>query len=148
MDTVGALTGIAAKVGLGIVLALGATAAVRSCYLARHGWRPAKGAVRVVETAALGQHRAIHLIAVGRRTLLIASTPSEVVMLADVSADCEGGADGAERPGERTRQKGGGFASLLGGLLARPGGAHLQGDSAAELRAAADALRAEGGRPG
>jgi len=147
MGTVGAgaLMGIAAKVGLAIVLAVGATAAVRSLHLARNRWRPRGGLVNVVETAALGQNRALHLVTVGGRTLLIASTPSEVAMLADVSAECEGEAGEGEIPREGGAGGRGGFGAVLRELIAPRGRGRARGDAAAELRDAADALRSRGG---
>jgi len=120
------LTGIGVKVGLAVALALGATAAARYLHLARHGWRPGRGTLRVVETAALGQNRALHLVRVGKRTLFLSSTPSRIVMLADVTGEQEevarelaeeaGASRGASRVGRD-------FASLLRRLLAPEGGA-------------------------
>jgi len=153
---------------LAIALALAGTAAARYFQQARHGWRPGRGKLRVMETAALGQSRAVHLIAVGQRTLLVASTPGQVVMLADVTE--EGAADLA--PVEDTPPTDG-FGSLLSSLLARggqprgdsPRGGQPRGDSprsgqphggqprseqTGRLQAAAQMLRGnavEGGRP-
>lgn len=43
--------------------------------------------VKVVETVSLGSRRALHLVAVGGREILIASTQTTVTRLADFSAD-------------------------------------------------------------
>ena len=121
MGSVGMLTGIGVKVGLAVALALGATAAARYLHLARHGWRPGRGTLRVVETAALGQNRALHLVRVGKRTLFLSSTPSRIVMLADVTGEQEEVArEGAEEAGASrgAARVGRDFASLLGRLLA------------------------------
>ena len=126
MGSVGMLTGIGVKVGLAVALALGATAAARYFHLARHGWRPGRGALRVVETAALGQNRALHLVRVGKRTLFLSSTPSRIVMLADVTGEQEEVArEGAEEAGASrgAARVGRDFASLLRRLLAPEGGA-------------------------
>ena len=158
METVGVFAGVGGKVALAIALALAGTAAARYFQQARHGWRPGRGKLRVMETAALGQSRAVHLIAVGQRTLLVASTPGQVVMLADVTE--EGAADLA--PVEDTSPTDG-FGALLSSLLARgdstrgaqPRGAQPQSgeprsEQTGRLQAAAQMLRrnaVEGGRP-
>jgi flagellar biogenesis protein FliO len=147
------LAGVGGKVALAIALALAGTAAARYLQQTRNGWRPGRGRLRVVETAALGQSRAVHLIAVGQRTLLVASTPSQVVMLADVTE--ERAADLA--PVEDTSPPDG-FGSLLSSLLARgdsPGGGQPRGgqprsEQTGRLQAAAQMLRrhaVERGRP-
>jgi len=84
---VGILTAIGVKIGLGAALAVGAVLATRYLQQARIGWRPSARSLRVVETAVLGQQRAVHLIAVGGRTLLIASTQGQVALLADVTGE-------------------------------------------------------------
>ena len=120
MESVGLVSGIGVKVGLAVALAVGATAAARYFHLARHGWRPGRGALRVLETAVLGQNRAVHLVSVGRRTLFIASTPSQVVMLADVTAEQEPVASGAAASRgqvSRLHREFSTFASRLGQLL-------------------------------
>jgi len=152
VESVGVLTGIGVKVGLAVLLALGATAAARYLHTLRHGWRPARGRVRVVETAALGQNRALHLVSVGKRTLFLASTPSRVVMLADVTGDEQPAAEAEQsrRVLPHTRRD---FASMLRGLLSPEVGATSPARNAAghrqaeHLSAAALALRArDGGR--
>jgi flagellar biogenesis protein FliO len=159
------LTGIGVKVGLAIALALGATAAARYLHLARYGWRPGRGVLRVVETAALGQNRALHLVRVGKRTLFLASTPSRIAMLADVTGEQEEVArEGAEEAGgsRRAARVGLDFAGvlrrLLGGegvagagtpaLSARggPSAERPAGDRAERLLVAASMLRSERAR--
>ncbi len=168
MESVGGLTGIAVKVGLGAVLALVATAAARHLYLARNGWRPSfgwrpgRGALRVAETAALGQNRALHLVAVGKRTLFIASTPSQVVLLADVTDEEQPGEGrlpkprhagearptsppGSETPRVDRRSKlDWRFSSVLRQVLARAGHKPAPDGQLEDLLAAAAALRANG----
>jgi len=131
VGSVGVLTGIGVKVGLAVALALGATAAARYLHLARHGWRPGRGVLRVVETAALGQNRALHLVRVGKRTLFLASTPSRIVMLADVTGEQEEVAreaveevsEEAGGPGRKVPRLGRDFAAVLRHFLAPEGGA-------------------------
>ena len=144
MDSVGALTGISVKVGLAAALALAATMAVRYLHLARNGWRSQKGALRVLETAALGQQRAVHLVSVGRRTFLVASTSSHVVMLADVTDDREAASCETLPGGSRVSPSQRGFAQVLSKLLAGPSRAAPGANHAARLMAAAAALRANG----
>jgi len=154
VESVGVLTGIGVKVGLAVVLALGATAAARYLHTLRHGWRPARGHVRVVETAALGQNRALHLVSVGKRTLFLASTPSRVVMLADVTGDeNEQPAAEAEHSRRVLPRTPTDFASMLRRLLSPEIGAASPARNAAghrqaeHLSAAALALRTrDGGR--
>ena len=47
------------------------------------------GAVRVVETIPLGPNRAVHLVAVGARRLLIGTTAQQVTLLEDVTGQVE-----------------------------------------------------------
>ncbi|UCC69585.1 MAG: flagellar biosynthetic protein FliO [Armatimonadota bacterium] len=134
MESVGLVSGIGVKVGLAVALAVGATAAARYLHLARHGWRPGRGGrLRVLETAVLGQNRAVHLVSVGRRTLFIASTASQVVMLADVTAEQEPVASGAATSrGQASRlcRDFASFASTLGQLLGPTRRATSQNDGA------------------
>lgn len=43
--------------------------------------------IKVVENANLGSNRSLHLIEVGAKTLLVASTPSQISLLAELGAD-------------------------------------------------------------
>ena len=83
----GTLAAIGGKIALAAALAVGAAVAARHLQHSRGGWRSSTRSLRVLETAVLGQQRAVHLIAVGGRTLLIASTQGQVALLADVSGD-------------------------------------------------------------
>ena len=55
------------------------------------GLKTAMGAVgrriRVVENTPLGANRALHLVEIGQRRLVLASTPSQVNLIAEMSAD-------------------------------------------------------------
>jgi flagellar biogenesis protein FliO len=82
----------------------------------------------VVETAVLGPQRAVHLISVGARTLLIASTQSQITLLADVT--------GEEPQGQQAAPS---FATVISQLLA-PREEPAAGP-AANLRVAAQRLR-------
>ena len=142
MDMGGVVTQIGLKVALAVVVAVAATAGVRCLQQqARRGWGATHRAVRVLETVALGQQRAVHLISVGGRTLLIASTPSQVAMLADVGpAETQ---EAARAPSPASS-----FSAVLSHLLRAP--EPPRSEAATRLRAAASRLRAqapEGGRP-
>jgi flagellar biogenesis protein FliO len=132
MGGVGTLTAVGLKVGLAVLLALGATAAARYLQQTRHAWRPRRSALRVVETAPLAQNRALHLVNIGQRTLLLGSTPGQVALLADVTGEQE--VTPPEAPGPRLA-----FASVLSRLI--PSQARPATDAAGGLRAAAEALR-------
>jgi len=121
----GLVIGVAGKVVLAVALAVGATVGVRYLRLARDGWKPGRGRLRVVETAALGQNRALHLVSVGGRTLFIASTSSQVVLLADVTGEEGEGPAGEAQSAPGTRRS---FASLLRGLVGDRGGEEEGGD--------------------
>ncbi len=135
MDAVGALAGIGVKVGLAAALAVCASAALRRLREPRLRGR-ARGRLRVLETRPLGPQQALHLIAVGDRTLLLASAANAVALI-------------AEMPGEHPAPELEGapaqpdFASTLAPLLGDRGAA--EPDLVGRLRQAADALR-NGGR--
>jgi len=104
------LAGVGVKLGLAVLLAAVAAGAARRFQAAKLSWRPVGRSLRVIETAPLGQQRAIHLVTVGQRTLLIAATQAQVVMLADVTGECP---PVAEPPPRRPD-----FAATLSRLLA------------------------------
>jgi len=142
MDAGGVVTQIGLKVALAVVVAVAATAGVRCLQQqARRGWRATNRAVRVLETVALGQQRAVHLISVGGRTLLIASTPSQVAMLADIGpVETQEAEPGPSPPSS--------FSALLSHFLHSPEPPRTE--AATRLRAAASRLRAQAaevGRP-
>jgi flagellar biogenesis protein FliO len=81
-----------------LVIALGVAAIyVSRKLLPRIANLPGKQ-IRIVETAYIGPHKGIHLIQVGARRLLIASTNETITMLADVT---ESAADFAAQVTER-----------------------------------------------
>ena len=126
----GALAAVGLKIGLGAALAVGAVLATRYLQHPRITWRPSARSLRVLETAVLGQQRALHLIAVGSRTLLIASTQGQVALLADVTGEP------SEQPAEAAPPPS--FAAVISRLL--PAAEPLFGP-AARLRLAAEKLR-------
>ena len=85
----GMLAGVGLEVVLAIVLGLGATALARHLHQTRRGWRSQGRSLRVLETQSLAQNRAVHLIAVGRRALLVSSTPEQISLLSDVTGEVE-----------------------------------------------------------
>ena len=133
MGTVEVLTATAIKMALAAALAVGAGLGARRLQQARIGWRPATRSLRVVETAVLGQQRAVHLVSVGGRTLLIASTQSQVALLADVT-----GEHPAPLTPAATQPS---FAALISQLLPHREETQAQTGAAIELRAAAQKLR-------
>jgi flagellar biogenesis protein FliO len=88
METAGSglLAQLAAKSGLGVLSTLGACGLARRFRRLRaKGERP--GALRIVESAALAPNRALHIVAVGRRAFLLASSPSQITMLGEVTSE-------------------------------------------------------------
>lgn len=125
----GGFTAIGVKLGLAAALAAGAALGARRLQHSRISWRPSARSLRVVETAVLGPQRSVHLISVGARTLLIASTQSQIALLADVT-------------GEQTQSQQAAppsFAAVISQLLAPR--EEPSADPAAELRVAAQRLR-------
>jgi flagellar biogenesis protein FliO len=125
------LTTVGLKIGLGAALAVGAVMATRYLQHPRIAWRSSARSLRVLETAVLGQQRALHLIAVGSRTLLIASTQGQVALLADVTGEP------TQQPAEAPPAPS--FAAVISRLL--PSAEPLSGP-AARLHLAAGRLRA------
>jgi flagellar biosynthetic protein FliO len=86
-------------VSVSLVIALGVAAIyVSRKLLPRIANLPGKQ-IRVVETAYIAPRKGIHLIQVGARRLLIASTNETITMLADVT---ESAADFARQLAERS----------------------------------------------
>lgn len=65
----------------GIVIGLGAAALYLSRRVLPRGTHSTGREIRIVETACLGPRKAIHLVQVGNRRLLIASTGESITML-------------------------------------------------------------------
>lgn len=91
-------------VGLKLALTLGlayTTIYLLRRYVARPIGQRKAARVSVVETVSLGQHRALHLIRVGGKLVLVGATQQQITLLTEV-ADAEGTADGkaAGRQGE------------------------------------------------
>ncbi len=124
----GGFTAIGVKLGLAAALATGAALGARRLQHSRISWRPSARSLRVVETAVLGPQRAVHLISVGARTLLIASTQSQIALLADVT--------GEQLQSDQTQSS---FAAVISQLLAPR--EEPAGGPAADLRIAAQRLR-------
>ncbi len=66
---------------VGIVIGLGAAALYLSRRVLPRVTRTAGREIRIVETACLGPRKAIHVVEVGNRRLLIASTSEHITML-------------------------------------------------------------------
>lgn len=147
MDSVGLLAQMGIKVALGVLLAVAAATLARRFHRMGNGSRAQTGSLQVAETAALGQNRALHLIRVGRRALLIGSTPSAVSLLADVTGDR--GPFSKERESEPAHQASHrqAFAAVLSRFL-EPSRGPAPGDRAERLRTAAQALRTASARSG
>ena len=66
--------------------------------------RPAGKRIRVLETTYIGPRKAVHLLQVGARKLLVASSPTGVVKLDDVTeAYCDSYAEVARRTDGQTQ---------------------------------------------
>ena len=132
MGSLGGIATIGVKVGLATALALGAVAVLRWLHQNRFSLSASARSLRVTEAVALGPHRCLHLVSVGSRTFLIATTQSQVALLAEVS-----GAAPAPEQGRVPRSRPISFPELLGRLSSGQGGDE---DCAARLGAAARAL--------
>jgi len=111
MAAVGMLAEAGVKVGLAAGLALGAAAVVRSLhhthFVARRG-----RTLKVLETVALGQNRAVHLVSVADRTLLLGATAGQITLLCEVAQPA--GTEGEAAPVPQRA-----FAAVLARLLPR-----------------------------
>lgn len=86
-DPMWQMIGMIVIVGVLGLVALWAVRRMRSGALARHGRN-----ISVLETAFLGPHKSVHLLRVGRKEFLVASTRERISMLADVT-------EGTDSPG-------------------------------------------------
>jgi flagellar biogenesis protein FliO len=143
MGSVGLLAQVGARMGLGAFVASVGAAAARRFRVCRSALADQRRALRVAETSFLGQNRAIHLITVGRRSLLVGSTPNSIALLADVSDEA------VDRPetdpiAERRMPAPTPFAAVLSQLAAGAPHHVRQTDAVARLRSAAAAIRGPG----
>ncbi|HUU55659.1 MAG TPA: flagellar biosynthetic protein FliO [Armatimonadota bacterium] len=141
MESVGLLTQMGIKVTLGVLLAVAAAALARRFHRLGNGVRAQAAYLQVAETAGLGQNRSLHLIRVGRRALLIGSTPSAISLLADLSGDRGPVLAAHETEPFHPAGPRQAFAALLSRLL-KPASGPSHPDRADRLRTAAQALRA------
>jgi len=152
MDSMGLLAQMGIKVALGVLLAVVAAALARRFHRMGNGGRAQTGSLQVAETAALGQNRALHLVRVGRRALLIGSTPSAISLLADVTVDRGpfSKEPEVEPPCQASPRQA--FAAVLSRLVAPSRGPAPRGPAprgrAERLRTAAQALRTTPARSG
>lgn len=74
---------------LAVVLALAylTILGLKRMSLIKPGVEPGKKNMRVLENLSLGTNRQLHLVETGSRTLVIASTPSRVSLIAELSPD-------------------------------------------------------------
>ena len=147
MDSVGLLVQMGIKVALGVLLAVAAATLARRFHRMGNGGRAQTGSLQVAETAALGQNRALHLIRVGRRALLIGSTPSAISLLADVTGDRGPLPKESEAEPVRQATPRQAFAAVLSRFI-EPSAGLAPGDRAGRLRIAARALRTASARSG
>ena len=140
MESVGLLAQMGIKVALGVTIAVSAAALARHLHHGANRNRAQTGFLHVTESAALGQNRTVHLIRIGRRSLLIGSTPTAISLLADVTGDTgpfskEAEAHPVSLPTPRQA-----FATILSRFMATPS-TPARGDGTDRLRRAARALR-------
>lgn len=140
MESAGLVTQLGTKVAAAVLLALAACGVARRFHLTRTGPGCVSGPLRLLETASLGQNRALHIVAVGQRAFLLASTPGQVVLLGDVTTDLPTDDSPVEPVARLT------FASVLARLLPTPAAQSTAGGQADWLQAASSALRASGAR--
>ncbi len=74
---------------IGLVLLLGAAAYFLSRKFGARLTMPRGRHIRVIESIALGTNRQIHLVEVGRRRILVGSSPQSIRLIADVGEDGE-----------------------------------------------------------
>ena len=144
MDSVGLLTQLGTRAGLAILLVVGAIAFLRRLPRFRAPLLGRRPSLRIIETAPLGQSRALHLIEAGSRSLLIGATPSQIALLADLTGDPAPDAAADPEPSAFTAVPAG-FAAVLARLLPSPEAGPADGPTR-RLQAAAEALRAGGAR--
>ena len=83
--------------------------------------------IRVVENTPLGANRALHLVEIGQRRLVLASTPSQVNLIAEMSAD--------ELPEPTAPEPPAGFKEQLASFLGtKPDSENAAGNVAQMLR--------------
>jgi flagellar biogenesis protein FliO len=145
MDSVGLLTQLGTRAGLAILLVVGAMAFLRRLPRFRAPLLGRPPSLRIIETAALGQSRALHLIEAGSRSLLIGATPSQIALLADLTGDPAPDAAAADPEPSAFTAGPAGFAAVLARLLPSPEAGPADGPTR-RLQAAAEALRAGGAR--
>jgi len=104
-DTSLARLGVQALASLVVVLGV----LIVTVFIARRFLKPgartgAGGAVSVLQTTSLGPKKALHLVQVGGRTLLVAAAAEEIRLLADVTGDVTvAGDDDASPDGDAPR---------------------------------------------
>ncbi len=138
MESAGLIAELGAKVGAAVLLGLAACGAARRLQFLRLGPGSAGGALRVVESAALGQQRALHIVTVGERSFLLAATASQITLLGEVTGDFH--TLQASQAGEPVT-----FASVLTRLLPASAGERNAGQ-ADWLQAASSALHSNNQR--
>jgi len=84
--------------------------------------------IRVIENSSLGSNKSLHLVEVGSRKLLVASTPNQVNLVVELGSD--------DVPEDETPPSGGGFKSQLSLFLG-----HGKTDAAPAARNVAEMLR-------
>ena len=124
MGTDGALTALVIKVGAAAGLALAAALAARYLQHGRLALSGRERSLQVLETVSVGQHRALHLVAIGNprnggQTVLIGSTPTQITFLAPAPSQPPGRVAAAEIPAAAAQQQRGSkrFSALLHDLL-------------------------------
>lgn len=114
----GPIFGLLFRFLLVIGLAYGASLLLRRFHLGRL-YQPS-GELRVLESVSLGPQRALHIVAVGTRRLLISSCSSQITLVADVTEDYIAEIADDKAPSNGTRFSRGLQEALAGtGLLTR-----------------------------
>jgi len=75
------------SLGLVLVLAYATILGLRKFAGLKSSLAPGRQRIRVLENSSLGPNRTLHLVEVGKRKLVIASTPNQVNLITEVSAD-------------------------------------------------------------
>ncbi len=114
MESAGLIVELGAKVGAAVLLGLAACGAARRLQLLRLGSNAVNNSLRVVESVSLGQQRALHIVTVGVRSFLLASTASQITLLSEITHDLQ-----ASQAFHQTAEPVS-FASVLTKLLPAP----------------------------
>ncbi len=119
------------RLALVLLLAYGTIYALKRFTGMKNGLGQRKQCIRVLENATLAANRSLHLVQVGAKNFLIASTPSQVNLVAELRPE--------DIPEPDVIERAGGFKEQLTGFLGQ------KTDSASYAKSVAETLRESSG---